>query len=165
MTIKKRRILDAGTFQKQLEDLTITLALKVQREGLSHNLKPNFVSADIYFLLQQARQTYNLFFFINADERRRKDVDWRVAYSVVILPLIRTMIDCLYNITAILQNPGVKGYQFRESGYKLMLQALDADERRYGGVPEWDEHIVAMRKRIAFDMRLNGFTEAEVRGA
>jgi hypothetical protein len=48
------------------------------------------------------------------------------------------MIDCLYNITAILKSPGPKGYQFRESGFKQILTALDADERRYGGDPKWD---------------------------
>jgi hypothetical protein len=34
---------------------------------------------------------------------------------MVSLPLIRNMIDCLYNITAILQNPGVNGSWFRRT--------------------------------------------------
>src|SRR6266404_5263230 len=160
-----KRVLDARTFQTPLDELTTTIALKVQREGTTHGLKPDFVVPDIYFLLRQSHQTYNLFFFINADERRKKDVDWRVAYSAVILPLIRTMIDCLYNITAILQSPGVNGYKFRKSGYKLTLLSLDADERRYGGDPRWDAYIADRRKQIAFDMRINGFIEAEVRAA
>lgn len=75
------------------------------------------------------------------------------------------MIDCLYNITAILQNPSVKAYEFRASGYKLTLQALDADEQRYGGDPKWDEYIASQRKLIALDMRANGFVEADVRNA
>src|SRR6266852_6333938 len=108
--------LDAKTFQRQLGELTNTIALKIQREGPGYPLKPRFVIEDIYYLLRQSRQTYNLFCFMNAEDRVRKDVDYRVAYSAVILPLVRTMIDCLYNITAILKNPGPKGYQFRESG-------------------------------------------------
>jgi hypothetical protein len=75
------------------------------------------------------------------------------------------MIDCLYNITTILQNPGPNGYLFRESGYRLMVEALDADERRYGGDPKWDEWIARQRKHIEFDMRSNGFKEAEVRAS
>jgi hypothetical protein len=98
--------LDAKTFQKPLDELTNTIALKVQREGTKHpTMKPRFVIDDIYYLLRQSHQTYNLFCFINADDRREKDVDYRVAYSAVILPLLRTMIDCLYNITAILITP------------------------------------------------------------
>jgi hypothetical protein len=163
--LKQEQELDARTFQHKLDELTTTLALKVQREGYQHGLQPTFVVPDICFVLRQAQQTYNLFFFLNADERRQKDVDWRVAYSAVILPLVHAMIDCLYNLTAILQSPGVKAYEFRASGYKLTLQALDADEQRYGGDPRWDEYIALQRKTIAFDMRAKGFVEAEVRNA
>jgi len=106
-----------------------------------------------------------LFFFINADERRQKDVDYIVAYSVVTLPLVRTMIDCLYNITAILQDPSLKGLQFRESGYMLALKALNADEKRYGGDPKWDTYIADRRRQIDLDMRLNNVTAAGVKAA
>jgi len=150
------RDLDARTFQYKLADLATTIAYKVQREGTQRALKPDFVVPDIYFLLRQSQQIYNVFFFMNADDRRKKDCDWAVAYSAVILPLVRTMIDCLYNITAILQNTGVKGYEFRASGYKLMLQALDNDQSRYGGDAKWDEWISRQRKLIEFDMRTSG---------
>jgi hypothetical protein len=155
--------LDARTFQQKLDSLTTTMALKVQREAAQKGLRPLFLAADLYYLLRQMQHTYNLFFFVNADERRYKDSDWRAAYTAVMLPLVRSMIDCLYNITAILQNPGPNGYLFRESGYRLMLEALDADERRYGGDPKWDEWIARQRKHIEFDMRTNGFNEAAVR--
>ena len=79
-----------------------------------------------------------MFYFMNAAERREKDLGYPMAYSVVIPPLIRRMIDCLYNITAILKNSGPRGYQSRESGLKRMLQALDPDKRRFGGNPKWD---------------------------
>ncbi len=55
--------------------------------------------------------------------------------------------------------------QFRESGYKQMLQALDADEHRYGGEPKWDDWITRLRREIDLDMRMHGFTEAAVRAA
>jgi hypothetical protein len=157
--------LDGRTFQQPLIELANTLALKVQREGPKMLPKPVWVTTDTFVLLRQAMHTYDLFFFLNADERRQKDVDWRVAYSVASLPLIRCMIDCLYNVTVILQKPGLKGYQFRESGYKKTLEALDADERRYGGDPKWDAYIASQRARIGSAMRSDGLTESEVRQA
>lgn len=157
--------LDARTFQRKLDELANTIAFKVQREGIYRGLSPVFVIPDIYFLLRQAQQTYNLFCFMNADERRQKDVDWRPAYSAVMLPLIRTMIDCLYNISAILQNPGVTGHRFRSSGYKFALEALDADEGRYGGDPLWDTYIADRRNTMSDGMRADGFADAEVRAA
>jgi hypothetical protein len=157
--------LDARTFQHQLVELANTLALKVQREGPKILPRPVWVTTDTFVLLRQAMHTYDLFFFLNADERRQKDVDWRVAYSVASLPLIRCMIDCLYNVTVILQNPGVKGYQFRESGYKKTLEALDADERRYGGDPQWDAYIAKQRVFLGSVMHSDGLAESEVRQA
>jgi len=139
------------------------MALKVQREGAQHGLRPLFLVADIYFLVRQAQQTYNLFFFVNADKRRFEDTDWRAAYLAVMLPLVRSMIDCFYNITALLEDPAVNGTVFRSSGYRLTLEALDSDEARYGGDPKWDDWIARQRKDLEFDMRANGFSEAEVR--
>jgi hypothetical protein len=158
-------ILDAKTFQHQLDQLATTIALKVHREGHKHIPKPAFVIPDIYYLLRQCQQTYNFFFFMSAEERRKRDPGYKMAYSIVILPLIRTMIDCLYNITAILSNPGPKGYQFRESGLGQISRALDRDEQKYGGDPKWDVHIAKYREFIELDMRRNDITEADTKAA
>jgi hypothetical protein len=161
-TLPKRH-LDARTFQVPLDELAVTMLYKVQREGPAIVSKPDFVCADIYYLMRQAHHTCSLLFFINADRRRKEDVDWRVAYSAVTLPLVRTMIDCLYNITAILQSPGPKGYQFRASGLRQMLEALETDRTRYGGEPAWDAYIAERHAKIDFELRRNGLSEAEVR--
>jgi hypothetical protein len=109
--------------------------------------------------------TYDLFFFINADERRQKDPDYRIAYSAVTLPLIRCMIDCLYNITAILTNPGLLGPRFRASGYRKMLVSLEKDRQRYGGDPRWNEWITKMHAFTLHVLKNDGFTETEVHQA
>lgn len=116
-------------------------------------------------LIRQALNTYDLFFFVNADEHRKKEPGWKVAYSAVILPLIRCMIDCLYNITVILGDPGTKAFQFRASGYKLALLALEADEKRYGGDAKWDAYIARRRAFVDMAMRADGTTIAEVNSA
>ena len=156
--------IDAKTFQEQLGRLSITIALKVDREGPKILSKPAFVTNDIYVMLKQAHHTCNLFFYLNADERRKGKGDgaWKVAYSIVVLPLVRCMIDVLYNITVLLENPGVNGYQFRGSGFKKMLQALKADRTRYGGDPIWDDYFVDRRERLDLLMRKSGFTMDDV---
>jgi hypothetical protein len=42
-------------------------------------------------------------------ERRDGDCHWNNSYGVVIAPVVRSMIDALYNITAIRQDPAAKG--------------------------------------------------------
>lgn len=155
--------LDASTFQRQLETLAEVLAQKLRREAPKlMGATPGYVSLDLHVMLRQMIYTYNLFFYLNADERVESDPHYRKQYSVVMLPLIRNMIDCFYNITAILQNPAAKGAEFRSSGYRAKLAAFDEDAARYGGHPEWDEWIARGRAVLKQDMQNNGFKESEV---
>jgi hypothetical protein len=94
-------IIDASTFQKPLKLLAEVLAQKVKREAPSLLSGPGFVAIDLHVLIRQAMYTYDLLFYLNADERRETDPYWRNAYTIVALPLVRNMIDCLYNVTAI----------------------------------------------------------------
>src|SRR5260370_8888654 len=155
----------ASTFREKLDKLTDTIAYKVQREGNERGLKPDSVADCIYHQLRLTSQIYSLFFYLNADKRRKEDCDWRAGFSAVILPLIRTMIDCLYNVTAILQDPPFYGRWFRLSGYRRFLEALDADEKRYGGQPRWDWFVATYRGRAHASMRIDDFTEAEARAS
>jgi hypothetical protein len=143
--------------------LAEVLAQKLRREAPKLlGATPGYVSVDLHVLLRQMIYTYNLFFYLNADERVENDPHYRKQYSVVMLPLVRNMIDSFYNITAILQNPAVKGAEFRSSGYKAKLEALNEDEIKYGGQPEWDEWIASRRDFLRKDMQNSGFKEAEV---
>ena len=150
--------IDASTFQKPLIELAEVLAQKLRREAPKLLSAPNYVAVDLHVLMRQAMNTYDLLFYLNADERRQTDCYWRIAYSVVTFPLIRNMIDCLYNITAILENPAVNGPWFRKSGFRKMLAALDDDESKYGGQPKWDSWIKKNRDGFQFQMRVNGLT-------
>jgi hypothetical protein len=155
--------LDASTFQRQLETLAEVLAQKVRREAPKLlGATPGYVSVDLHVMLRQMIYTYNLFFYLNADERLEGDPHYRKQYSIAMLSLVRNMIDSFYNITAILQNPAVKGAEFRASGYKAKLLALEEDAARYGGKPEWDEWIAKARTLLTVDMKNNGFEAAEV---
>jgi hypothetical protein len=138
------------------------LSFLVKREAPKLLAGPKFESVDLHVLTRQAMRTYDLLFYVNADERRETDCYWRPVYTIVTLPLIRNMIDCLYSITFILQDPAMNGSWFRQSGFKKALAALDEDEKRYGGRPEWDEWIAKSRDMLALGIRLCGLTTTEV---
>jgi hypothetical protein len=154
--------IDASAFQRPLETLAEVLSQKVKREASKLVPMPRFVAFDLHVLVRQAQYTYNLLFYLNADDRLKNDCYWRPAYSVVAFPLIRNMIDCLYNITAILQKPQVNGPRFRRYGIQKVLKGFDEDQQKYGGKQEWDEWIAKGRDVTDFDLRNMGFTVAEV---
>jgi hypothetical protein len=154
--------IDAATFQKPLGQLAEVLAQKVKREAPALLPAPEFVAMDLHVLMRQAMRTYDLLFYVNADARRETDCYWKPEYTMVTLPLIRNMIDSLYNMTVILQDPARNGSWFRKSGYRQWLKAVDEDQARYGGKPEWDEWIAKARDGINFLVRANGWTVTDV---
>lgn len=154
--------IDASTFQHPLEKLAEVMAQKVKRETPRLFGAKGYISADLHVLVRHAIYTYNLLFYLNADERRETDCHWRNAYSIVVLPLIRNVIDDLYNVTFILQAPSVNGEWFRKSGYKKLLTAVDEDEQRYHGQPKWNDWVRKTREGLDFLIRRDGMTTAEV---
>ena len=136
--------IDAETFQHQLLSLSETLALKMDREGVQHLNAPPYVIADLFILLRYAQQAFSFISYMNADERRKGDIYWKEQYSIFGLSAVRTLIDCLYNLTIILEDPTMNGVTFRKSGIKKFVLNLEEEESRYRGRSEWQKH---------FDMR------------
>jgi hypothetical protein len=154
--------IDATKFQNQLGELATTIAYKVQREGLPM-MGSRTAIEDIYVLIRQSQRTYDLFFYLNADEHRKQS-SWRAYYTFVALPLVRSMIDCLYNITLMLEDPANKPAEFRKSGYRMALEALEQDTQKYGGNsdPSWAEWLRKRRENLDLGMRRDGFKLEDV---
>jgi hypothetical protein len=156
-------VLSAATFQEPLVKLAEVLAQKLKREAAKKlEPTPGFVSVDLHVLMRQLMYTYNCLFYLNADETRKNDVGWRMQYSIATLPLVRNMIDCFYNITAILEDPRANGPWFRKSGYRKVLEAVAEDEARYGGRPEWDDWITKTRDGMDFQIRQIGLVKGDI---
>jgi hypothetical protein len=149
--------IDASFFQEQLGKLAEVIAQKVRREAPSM-VAPSYITVDMHVMLRQAIYTYHLLFFLNADDNPYR----KTQYSVAAFPLIRSMIDCLYNITAILENPAENGPRFRRSGLKKTFEALKEDEQKYGGKQEWDQWIKGRREQLLSLMRTDNIKMDEV---
>ena len=154
--------LDAATFQKPLVELAEVISQKVKREASKMYRAPEFVWTDLHVLIRHAMTTYNLLFYLNADERRETDCYWKNSYTIAALPLVRSMIDDLYNITTIVLDPGRSGTAFRKSGFKKVFQALADEEKLHSGEKRWDEWIARGRREFEFAARQCGFDMAAV---
>ena len=104
--------------------LAEAIAQKVGREGAQHLRGSGFVVDDVFTIIRQALATYQLPFYLNASERREQDCYWNTRYGVVTAPLVRsTMINCLYNVMAILGRSG--------EGRRLPQEWLERAARRH----------------------------------
>ena len=154
--------IDATKFQNQLGELATTIAYKVQREG-GDLIRSRTAAEDIYIMVRLAQRAYDLFFYLNAEEHR-KNPSWRAYYTFVVLPVIRSMIDYLYNITVMLEEPRIKPAEFRRSGYRMAFEALDEDEQKYANNPDprWAEWFKKRRGHLELGLRRDGFKFDEV---
>jgi hypothetical protein len=154
--------INAKTFQDALGELAATMAQKVFREGGAHIAGPQYVSEDITTLIRYGASVYNLLNYLNAEERRKKDCYWYVRYGVTGMSLVRALIDCLYNVTAILENPKERGGNYRKSGLKKTLDDLDEDLQRYAGNAGRTELLDYRQKAVEGLVLASGFTVDEV---
>jgi len=120
-------VIDAKTFQEPLRTLGEAMTEKVFREGPGRLAGPRYIAEDLSMMLRYALGIYHLLFYLNADERRRGDCYWHVVDGVSAMPLVRSLIDCLYNTTTILSNPEGKGPAYRRSGLRRTLDDLKED--------------------------------------
>jgi len=162
---REKQTINATTFQEPLWKLAEVMAQKVNREGPQYLNAPGYVAADLFMMIRHSVATYNMLFYLNADKRREDDCFWNNKYGVVTAQVVRSMIDCLYNITAILENPADNGPAYRKSGLKNRLRDIEADEERYHGRPDWDEFNSERRKNLSLLIRRGGMTEAEISAA
>lgn len=153
-------VLDAGTFAQPLAIVTRIMTNQVEREGVAA-LPNSTMPIDIGIILRQLHETYNLVSWVNADDIRWGNVGYRLPYSFVILPLVRTMIDGFYNATAMLDDPA-RARKFRISGYFRKREALRLDEARYCTDPQWQADFSRRRKVIAVGLHLEQITAADL---
>jgi hypothetical protein len=153
---------DAKTFQDALGELAKTMVNKVFREGRQHIPGPPYVSEDITMLIRYGTSVYNLLNYLNADERRKNDSYWYLRYGVTGMSLVRCLIDCLYNVTAILEDPQERAVSYRKSGLRKTLDDIEEDFQRYGGDPDSREFLDQRRKAVDLLVRMSDFTVDEL---
>jgi hypothetical protein len=160
----ERRIvtIHAKTYQEPLGLLAATMVEKVFREGPRHIAGPAYVSEDIVTMLRYAMSVYNLLNYLNADVRRNNDSDWFVRYGVTGMSMVRSLIDCLYNVTAILEDPATIGRKYRMSGLKTTLDDIENERTRHQGEDDWESYYKERRAPVDLLIRMSNFTLDEV---
>ncbi len=155
-------MIDAKTFQEPLRTLGEAMTEKVFREGVGRLAGPRYLAEDLSMMLRYALGIYHLLFYLNADERRKGDCYWHVVDGVSAMPLVRSLIDCLYNTTAILLDPEQKGPAYRRSGLRRTLEDLNEDLGKYGDQLEWAAYLEQRREGVEMLMCRSGLASEDV---
>ena len=152
-------LIDASRFSGQISELALTVTLKIEREVTPHS--QSTALADISIVLRYLTQVYDLLRLINSDEIRFESAVYRTSYSFVSLPLVRTMIDGLYNCMIMLHDPS-SSRRFRISGYFRKREALNDDENKYRNDPVWSDDLLRRKQILMEQMKQDGITSSDL---
>lgn len=151
--------------QGPLKCLAETIAQKMYREVPNLIAAPAYLGPTLFTMIRQAMYTYDLLFYLHADERRENDCHWKPAYTFSSAPLVRSLIDCLFNTTLILEDPSANIAVYCKSGFKKEFKDLNEDKARYGDREEWKPYFENKKSKLSLALRQYGFAEAEVRAS
>ena len=153
--------INASDFQSELATASERMVQKLDREFRTlivtapFNAK-EYVATDLIAIFRQAICTKNLLFYLHSDERRNNDPDWRESYTFACLPLVRTIIDDLYNTIRIINDPHANGTLFRRAGYNKAFRALEEQEALHGDDQARVKHLQLKKHRLLVAMVEDG---------
>ena len=151
--------IDASRFSNQISELALTITLKIEREIAPRS--QSTMPSDIGIILRYLTQVYDLLRLINSDEMRFESAAYRTSYSFVSLPLVRTMIDGLYNSMMMIHDPS-SSRKFRIAGYFRQREAIKNDEEKCKSSPVWNDYLLQRKQTLIEQIKQDGITNSDL---
>ena len=154
--------IDAATFQPQLFALSKTMIHLVERAGVNERGLPPHVAEDISMLLRFSAGILAHLYYIHAKTfSEDRDPHCLPEYTFVTLPQVRVLIDCLYNVTLLLELPEVHGRSFRADGYR-QIEVTTEEIKRIVGDESRTKHLEETRKSFEASRCADGISNEEM---
>ena len=75
--------------------------------------------------------------------------------------LVRSLVDTLFNIVALTENPKENARKYEKAGYRHEWEMYEREKKRYDNKPEWNDWFDAKEKYLENGSRLFGLSENE----
>lgn len=105
--------------------------------------------------------TYNTILFICADDREH--VPRKLEFSLATTPLARTILDCLFNVIYLLDDPPSRADDYYKAGWREFAEEYMRFSRAYESDPAWTEWLAQHRTFIEKGIATGIVTELEAK--
>jgi hypothetical protein len=117
--------------------LQTSLNAKSQYKG-SH--VPTDAQAFLFMSTRLARSTFRTISYLCADIRQTQH-DWNWETTLVLPALNRTILDSVFSIVFMLEDPANRSRWYHESGFREAKEELERYKNQYAALPEWEEWL------------------------
>lgn len=158
----RSEMVNAEPYCLPLVELSRRLTLHLERAAGPPNTNedPAYYIARI---LRHSSATYHLLLWINAEDTRFGAIGYYPIFSSVSLPLIRTMIDCFYNATLLLNYPDwLKRYKI--SSYYRIKKTIERSESSNSNKEDIEvtHSLTRQKEALAHAMQKDGINEQDL---
>ncbi len=145
-------ILEAKVIEKDIDDLLIAAANKLEREWPPSLPDESAVCLRGFVLI--SRNTFRTIRYFCAD--KPPDTERRLEYSLSASPLARVILEAVFNTAFLLEDLSARTSWFMKAGWRSMREDLDRLEATYGKDPDWHDYLTALRKSRAKGRSFSG---------
>jgi len=147
--------LDYGVIQDDWMSLLKGMTLKLERE-FPPNLASTGAREFFWLTFRVALNTYNTLVYICAD--KQPDPFRKLEFTISCPPLVRTLVDSLFNVVFVLEDIEPRTVWYYKSGWREIQERLIRYGRTYGSLEEWNEWFevgTAVQEQMALHWKIN----------
>ncbi len=152
--------IDFSVITRPLDSLLAALENKIEREWPVHLAGIRGAHALFLLTLRTSTATYRSVRYLCAD--KPPDPDRRLEYSVSVPPLNRTILDSIFTVVFVLEDPPSRCDWFFAADWRETRIELERHEAEYGHLPEWRECQTKLRAYSDAGIAIAGVSAAQV---
>lgn len=155
---KAKKVLDFGVVQKDWDSLLEGMTLKLERE-FPAGAASTGARELLWLTFRVALNTYRSMAYVCGD--KPPDPLRRLEYAISCPPIVRTLVDTLFNVIFALEDLEQRATWYYKSGWREDQEKLEQYEKEYGHLEEWKSWLEVFKKGHEHGRGVWGITEEE----
>jgi hypothetical protein len=155
-----KRVLNFSVIQGDWDSLLQGMTLKLERE-FPAEAASNGAREFLWFTFRVALNTYRSMAYICGD--KPADPLRKLEYAVSCPPLVRTLVDSLFNVIFALEDLENRVTWYYKSGWREDYEKLERYMSEYGSAPEWKSWLETDRATLEHGIKVWGITDEEAK--
>jgi hypothetical protein len=151
--------LDYGTIRVEFDKLMIATSNKLEREWPANVFAHDGLAPTLRALVMVSANTYRTIVYVCADTPESSER--KLEYGLSMTPLARTLLDALFAVVYLFDDPVARADEFYRGGWREMFEENARYHAAYGHDPSWAAFSADHDRRLAQVETLIGITAAE----
>ncbi len=147
------------SFQLPLDELLIAMANLIEREWPRRYSENQDLKMFLLGTVKIVQTTYNSIRYLAADLPANSDR--KLEFAISIPPLARTVLDSLFTIIFIFNDPQARIVWYHKSGWREFFEEHERYKATYSSDPKWADYLSWQETLVNYTRREWGITEEE----